>query len=66
MKEPTENHSDLVQLALLEFGARDEIIAWLCWNDPNGTYSDRDSLAEGMKAITLEEARRIMMDQLSR
>lgn len=54
------------QIDLLVFGTRETIIDWLCWNDPNGTYTDRDSIAEGMKRMTLEEACRIMLDQISR
>lgn len=58
--------SDSQHMRLVVDGTREELIAWLCWNDPNGTYTDRDSVAEGMRAITLEEARRIMCDQIAR
>ena len=53
-------------MRLLVDGTREDLIAWLCWNDPNGTYTDRDSLAEGMRAMTLEEARSIMRNQVTR
>lgn len=66
MKPPLENHQADLQRTLLDHGTREQIIAWLCWNDPNGTYTDRDSLAEGMRTIVLEEARQIMRDQVNR
>lgn len=66
MKEPAAFHDPVVQHALLARGTREQIIAWLVWNDPNGTYTDRDSESDGMGPLTLSEARRIMRDQISR
>ena len=66
MKEPANYHLRDFQAALLTQGTREQIVNWLMWNDPNGTYSDLDSEADDMKAITLENARQIMRDQISR
>ena len=66
MKPPAEFHDAQYQIRLIEQGAREQIVRWLCWNDPNGTYSDRDSEIDGMKAMTLDEARQIMANQISR
>lgn len=35
---------------------RETLIAWLGWNDRNGTYSDDDCRREGMTPLTLTEA----------
>lgn len=42
---------------------REQAIEWLCWNDPNGIYSDDDSRAEGYPPITEEEAIEIICRQ---
>lgn len=41
-----------------------ELIKWLMNNDPNGCYSDQDSINEGYEPITREEALRIALNQL--
>lgn len=66
MKPPVEYHSTAFQWQLLRDGTRDQIIAWLCWNDPNGTYTDHDSAAEGCSALTRERAAEIMRSQINR
>ncbi|HEX3147297.1 MAG TPA: hypothetical protein VHR66_04395 [Gemmataceae bacterium] len=66
MKEPAIYHERDFQLTLLNHGTREQIIQWLVWNDPNGTYTDRDSGTDDMNAITLEVARIVMRDQISR
>lgn len=66
MKPPLENHTRGFQIRLLQYGTREQIIAWLVWNDPNGTYTDRDSEAEKLSRLTIEDARRIMLEQISR
>lgn len=48
------------QILLRDHGSREQMIKWLIWNDPNGTYSDKDSLNEGLPVLTLEDARRLM------
>lgn len=63
VKEPALYHQRDFQASLLTRGTREQIIDWLMWNDPNGTYSDRDSAAEEMRALSLHEARRIMSEQ---
>lgn len=45
--------------------SREELIDWLCWNDPNGIYRDEDSLNELGNVMTVEEGREIMIRQLS-
>ena len=36
---------------------RDELIAFLVWNDPNGVYTDEDSEAEGIPPLQVASAR---------
>lgn len=33
-----------------------QLIDWLQWVDPNGTWSDEDTLASGMDPMSLEDA----------
>ena len=54
------------QRCLLANGTREDLIEWLVWNDPNGTYTDEDSAAEGLAALARERAAEIMRDQLAR
>jgi len=35
---------------------RESLIHWLCWNDPNGTYTDDACTTEGIDQLTLKEA----------
>lgn len=42
---------------------REQAIEWLCWNDPNGIYTDEQSKAEGLPPITLREAKVIIKNQ---
>jgi hypothetical protein len=42
---------------------REQLIAWLTWNDRNGIYTDEDSEREGFEPITLEEAKEIAIRQ---
>jgi hypothetical protein len=49
------------QRALLTEGTREEILAWLQWNDRNGCYTDEQCAADGMPSVwTLEQAREEM------
>ncbi len=66
MKEPHEYHTLSYQQRILAEGTRAQIIDWLRWNDPNGTYADDDSDAEGDEPLTLEGARSIMAEQIAR
>jgi hypothetical protein len=42
---------------------REELINWLCWNDPNGVYRDEDSIREGMDVLSYEEAYELYLNQ---
>lgn len=60
------NHDPAVQQWILSRGTREDIIGWLAWNDHNGTFTDRDSDAEGIDRLTLESARQLMAEILAR
>ncbi|MBM4089560.1 MAG: DUF935 family protein, partial [Planctomycetes bacterium] len=47
-------------------GSRNQIIEWLVWNDPNGVYTDTDSLAEGWEPLSEDGARSLMRSILNR
>lgn len=66
MKAPLVFHSTVYQWHLLRTGSREQIIGWLVWSDPNGTYRDADSDAEEMPRLTLDRAREIMTEQIAR
>jgi len=55
-----------IQEWLLKVGSREQLICWLVWNDPNGIYTDDDSLAEGYSPLSLEQARETMQEILQR
>lgn len=40
---------------------REELIDWLRWNDPNGSYSDEDASAEDMDPLDVESAVDLVM-----
>ena len=65
-KPPLHYHDPFFQRELLNTGTRAELIDWLCWNDPNGTYTDQDSVAADCAPLALAEARRIMLTQIER
>lgn len=44
--------------------SRQDFINWLSWNDPNGVYSDNDSMDEFGNIMSIEEAREILLRQL--
>lgn len=46
--------------------SRPDLIDWLIWNDPNGIYSDEDSLEELGHTMDLQEGRIIMYRQIMR
>jgi len=56
--------SEDYQRAILEAADRDAIIAWLCWNDPNGAYTDEDCEDEGLRPMPVDLAQSIMHRQL--
>jgi hypothetical protein len=65
MKGPLEYQTRAMQERIVSAGCRDDVINWLCWNDPNGVYADRDSEAEGYPPLTLHGAREIMARQMA-
>lgn len=44
--------------------SRQELIAWLSWNDSNGVYRDEDSMAEFGNVMTKAEGEEIMFRQI--
>lgn len=58
-----------IQRHILEHGNREDLIDWLTWNDPNGSYRDadhRDALGYFAEPLTLETARATMREILAR
>ena len=51
--------SDLINLT------REELISWLCWNDPNGVYRDEESIAEFGEIMPYEEAYWVALRQIN-
>jgi hypothetical protein len=43
---------------------RKDLIQWLCNNDSNGIYTDKDSLNEGLPILTIKEARELVINQI--
>jgi hypothetical protein len=43
---------------------RKDLIQWLCRNDSNGIYTDKDSLNEGLPILTIKEARELVLNQI--
>jgi hypothetical protein len=41
-----------------------QLIEWLCQNDKNGIYSDKDSLNEGLPILTIKEAMELVLTQI--
>jgi hypothetical protein len=50
--------------AELKKWTRQDLINWLKWNDPNGIYGDKQSLAEIGVVMTYEEGVEIMIKQV--
>lgn len=66
MKPPLHFHDSAFLQHLLQSATRDELIAWLVWNDPNGIYTDADSRTEDLLPLTLLQARQILRAQIER
>lgn len=49
-------HLEITDLPSLKTWKRQSLIDWLCWNDKNGVYSDKDCKAEGIEPLTKKEA----------
>ncbi len=58
-------HSEEKLRELLPTWSRESIIDWLMWNDPNGNYSDEDSLREFDNILSKEDAIDLMIGQLT-
>ncbi|CAN1524159.1 hypothetical protein MCERE19_01169 [Spirosomataceae bacterium] len=58
-----ELSADKLQLELNEW-SREDLIAWLCWNDRNGVYKDEESLHEFGNIVSKEEAIEIINRQI--
>lgn len=65
LKPPLEYNDPEFQQQLLCNGSLHEVMAWLSWNDPNGIYTDQDSLAEDRTPLTLHQARQILQQQIT-
>ena len=48
----------------LQDWSRQDLISWLCWNDPNGVYADEDSLREFDNRMSKEEGIEIVVRQI--
>ena len=59
---------DLPQIKLdefLKYTSREEIIDWLQWNDPNGIYTDLESIQEFGNIMNKDEGVEIVKRQIS-
>lgn len=65
-KPPLQFHDPDYQRQLLREGTREQLLAWLRWNDPNGSYADQDLQADDQPPLTLDEARALVRDQIER
>ncbi len=43
---------------------RENLISWLKWNDPNGIYTDKESMAELGIILTYEEGVELIVKQV--
>lgn len=43
---------------------REDLIAWLRWNDPNGSFTDEDAEAEGWKPLDVRGLVDIIMNHV--
>ena len=43
--------------------SRQTLIRWLCWNDPNGCYTDEATAVEDIDPTTLETAWELIIEQ---
>ena len=65
MKPPIEYHDPDFQRRVLRNGTREDLINWLSWNDPNGIWTDHDSIVEDKSPLTLDDARQWMSKAIS-
>jgi hypothetical protein len=50
--------------ATLQTWTRTELIEWLCWNDRNGVYKDKETMQEFGYIVSKEEAMEIITRQI--
>ena len=55
--------SEAELILLLNGLSREDIIEWLMWNDPNGIYSDEQSLKEFGNVMSRDEGMEIILRQ---
>jgi hypothetical protein len=65
-KPPLELHEPQFQQELLRTGTRDQLFAWLRWNDPHGYDTDRGLSPEDHLPLTLDEVRALLRDEIER
>lgn len=56
--------SEEILNSFLNDATREELIIWLSWNDPNGVYTDEDSMDEYDNVMTKEEGVDYMKKQI--
>lgn len=69
MKESIKNLKEMTKQDLLQelsTWSREEIIGWLCLNDPYGIYKDEDSLNELGNVMLKDEGIEIILKQVER
>jgi hypothetical protein len=68
LKHPFYTLMELISPALemeLNTWSRLDLIDWLCWNDRNGVYKDKESLQEFGNKVTKKEAIEIITRQIT-
>ena len=50
-------------LLLINSMSREDLIEWLSWNDPNGIYSDSQSMKEFGRVMSRDEGMEILLRQ---
>lgn len=51
-------------MLLINIMTREDLIEWLCWNDPNGIYQDEQSQKELGNVMTRAEGLEIVLRQI--
>jgi hypothetical protein len=59
-----ELRGDVLEAELITW-SRLDLIEWLCWNDRNGVYRDKQSLQEFDNILSKEEAIEIITTQIT-
>lgn len=58
-------HTEEKLREVLATWTREDMLKWLQWNDPNGTYLDEDTLREFERIATREEAHDLIIKQIT-